>query len=141
MTTPSKETLDRLIREYKGQHVGTGYKDVIVSRENYKCFARALIESGFYIEYISWWEYRESLDEPNTYGFGGPHSQYYPGWFAETCTDLDEIHNSKDPLAAIIEIVENKSLGEYNGIHISFMKTKSLTPAFWFKVDKNWKSS
>lgn len=140
MNSISKETLDRLLNEFKGQPVGYGYLDIIVSRENYKDFAKALIENGFHIQYISWWEYRENLDEPNTYGFGGPHSQYYPGWFAETCTDLDKVDDSKDPLAAIIEIVENKNLGEYDGIQVNFMMTKSLTPAFWLNVDKSWKS-
>jgi hypothetical protein len=40
----------------------------------------------------------------------------------------------------VIEIVEGKVLGEFDGEQVSFKKTKSLTPAFWLKVDESWKS-
>ena len=140
MTTLNKERLDELLEQYKGQPVGAGYIDIIVSREDYKPFAKAIIENGFLIEAISWWEYLENIDDPNTYGMGGPRSKFYPGWFAETCTDLDEVPKSNDALAVVIEIVETKILGEHDGMQVSFKKTKSLTPGFWLNVDENWKS-
>lgn len=140
MTKPTKAELDGLLEEYKAQPVGDGYIDIIVSRENYRSFAKAIIESGFFIEAISWWEYLESIDAPNTYGMGGPRSRFYPGWFAETCTDVDEVPHSNNALATVVEIVEGKVLGEYGGEQVSFEETKSLTPAFWLQVDKNWKS-
>jgi hypothetical protein len=135
-----KIKLDALLEEYKAQPVGDGYIDIIVSRANYLPFANALLESGFIIEAISWWEYLESIDLPNTYGMGGPASKYYPGWFAEACTDLDTIPVPSDSLSAIIETVEGKVLGEYEGKLVSFKTSHSLTPAFWLKVDESWKS-
>ncbi|MBQ25082.1 hypothetical protein [Alcanivorax sp.] len=140
MTISNKARLDGLLEEYKAQPVGDGYIDIIVSRENYRSFAKAIIESRFLIEAISWWEYLESIDAPNTYGMGGPRSRFYPGWFAETCTDVDDVPHSNNALAAVVEIVEGKVLGEYGGEQLSFKETKSLTPAFWLKVDEGWKS-
>ena len=140
MTISNKARLDGLLEEYKAQPVGDGYIDIIVSRENYRSFAKAIIESGFVIEAISWWEYLESIDAPNTYGMGGPRSRFYPGWFAETCTDVGDVLHSNNALATVVEIVESKVLGEYGGVHVSFKETKSLTPAYWLKVDENWKS-
>ncbi|MFC3700005.1 hypothetical protein ACFOND_00010 [Reinekea marina] len=135
-----KVRLDGLLEEYKAQPVGDGYIDIIVSREKYHSFAKAIIESGILIEAISWWEYIENVNAPNTYGMGGPCSRFYQGWFAETCTDVDEVPHSTNSLAAIAEMVEGKVLGEHDGEEVSFKKIKSLTPAFWLKVDKSWKS-
>jgi len=140
VTIPTKARLDELLEEYKAQPVGNGYIDIIVSRDNYRSLAKALIESGFTIEAISWWEYLENIDSPNSYGMGGPRSQFYSGWFAEACADTDDVPHSSNTLAAVIEIVEGKVLGEFDGEQVSFRKTKSLTPAFWLKVDESWKS-
>ncbi len=137
---PNKTRLDELLEEYKAQPVGNGYIDIIVSRENYRSFAKALIDSGFIIEAISWWEYLENIDAPNSYGMGGPRSRFYSGWFAETCTDTDDVRHSNNTLAAVVEIVEGKVLGEFDGEQVSFKKTKSLTPAFWLNVDESWES-
>jgi len=140
VTDGSKEILDDLLDKYKAQPVGSGYIDIIVSRENYQAFAKAILESGFVIEAISWWEYLEDMDQPNTYGMGGPASKFYDGWFAETCTKIDEVPSSTDVLNQIIELVEGKELGEYEGHLVSFKNTNSLTPAFWLKVDESWKN-
>ena len=140
MIVGSKEYLDELLDEHKAQAVGSGYIDIIVSRENYQEFAKALLESGFVIEAISWWEYIESRDQPNTYGMGGPASKFYDGWFAETCTEVDEVPLSNDVLEQIIALVEDKVLGDYDGHLLSFKNTSSLTPAFWLKVDESWKN-
>jgi hypothetical protein len=137
---PNKTRLDELLEEYKAQPVGNGYIDIIVSRANYRPFSKALIENGFTIEAISWWEYLENTDSPNSYGMGGPRSKFYPGWFAETCADTDDVPHSSNTLATVIEIVEGKVLGVFDGEQVSFKKTKSLTPAFWLKVDESWKS-
>ena len=135
-----KDGLDRIIKEFKGQPVGDGYIDIIVLRQYYKPFAEVLINNGFLIEAISWWEYIDSVDTPHAYGMGGPRSKYYPGWFSEVSSELDELPPANDVLAAIFEIIENKALGEYGGKRITFKGTKSLTPAFWLKVDEKWKS-
>ncbi|MBT2788255.1 MULTISPECIES: hypothetical protein [unclassified Halomonas] len=141
MPNQDKISLDALLDEYKAQPVGDGYIDIIVSRENYRPFASALIKNGFIVEAISWWEYLESTNQPSTYGMGGPTSKYYPGWFAETCTDLDTIPVPSDSLSTIIEVVEGKVLGEYDGHLVSFETSHSLTPAFWLNVDENWKNT
>ena len=141
MTIPNKARLDGLLEEYKAQPVGDGYIDIIVSRENYRPFAKALIESGFLIEAVSWWEYLENTDTPTSYGMGGPRSRFYPVWFAEIYTDIDDVPHTSNVFAAVVEIVEGKVLGEYGGEQVSFKKTKSLTPAFWLKVDESWKST
>jgi hypothetical protein len=137
-----KAVLDHLLLRYKAQPVGSGYIDVIVMRENYKSFAKELIKVGFDIDAVSWWEYIDDTEKPNSYGYGGPRSHFYPGWFAETCTDTDEIPNVETPegkLAAVIDVVENKVLGEYGKNIITYKTCPSLTPAFWLKVDEEWK--
>lgn len=138
MTNHSQEALDGLLEEFKAQPVGEGYIDIIVSRESYQSLAKALIENGYVIEAISWWEHIVSADQPRLYGMGGPRSTYYSGWFAEICIDLDELPAVGDMLSCVIDIVENKVLGEGDGKLVTFKNTKSLTPAFWLKEDERW---
>lgn len=140
ITSLNKEKLDSILEEYKAQPVGDGYIDIIISRENYKPFARMLIENGLFIEAISWWEYMDDPEKLNTYGMGGSRSKFYTGWFAEVGGNLDKIPESNDALTTIIEIIENKVLGEYNGKYVSFHNTKSLIPAFWLSIDESWKN-
>lgn len=136
-----KAILDTLLVSYKAQPVGTGYIDIIVMRENFEPLAKELIENGFDIEAISWWEYIDELEKPNTYGRGGPRRHFYPGWFAETCTELDEVPDAgseEQKLATVKDIIENKILGEYGEKVIGYRSCSTLTPAFWLKID--WKN-
>ncbi len=138
-----KAVLDNLLFRYKAQPVGSGYIDIIVMRENFEPFAKELIENGFDIDAISWWEYVDDIGKSNSYGYGGPRSLFYPGWFAETCTETDEVPNVENPegkLAVVINIVENKVLGEYGEKIITYKNCSSLTPAFWLRVDEEWKN-
>lgn len=138
-----KAVLDNLLVKHKAQPVGSGYIDIIVMRENYKDFAKDLIGNGFRIYAISWWEYVDKVGKSNTYGMGGPRSRFYDGWFAETCMDIDKLpieDHSKNKLSIVIDLVENKVLGEIDGKLISYKNCLSLTPAFWIKVNKNWKN-
>jgi hypothetical protein len=143
MKIPSKEDLDLLLDKYKAQPVGHGYIDIIVSRDNYKEFAKALIYGGFRIDAVSWWEYLPSHDMETTYGMGGPRSLFYSGWFAETSTELDDIvftGNPESNLNVVINLVENKVLGIGYEKKISYQETPTLTPAFWLKVDESWRN-
>jgi hypothetical protein len=138
-----KITLDSLLAKYKAQPVGYGYIDVIVMRENYKDFAKELIANGFEISAISWWEYVDSVGKPSSYGMGGPSSWFYSGWFAEVGIDIDDLPTkdvSKNKLSIIVDVVENKVLGEIDGNLINYKNSPSLMPAFWIKVNKDWKN-
>ena len=138
-----KAILDNLLLRYKAQPVGSGYIDIIVMRESFESFAEELIENGFDIDAISWWEYIDDIENLNSYGYGGPRSLFYPGWFAETCTETDDVPDAGNPeekLAAVKDIVENKVLGEHGEKIISYKSCSTLTPAFWLKVDGKWKN-
>ena len=144
MKQSSKDDLDRLLEEYKAQAVGSGYIDIIVSRSNYRSFAKALIDHGFQIDAVSWWEYLADTNMRNSYGMGGPTSRFYPGWFSEVGGDIDEIQNSGDAegdLNAVVSLVETKVLGVYDGKLIGFQETSSLTPSFWLGVDESWRNA
>ena len=143
MDESRKGKLDQLLEAHKAQPVGTGYIDVIVQRDNYRALAHDLLTNDFEIEAISWWEYIEDSNQPPSYAIGGPKSRFYEGWFAETCTDLDELSttgSATSALAQVVATIENKVLGEYAGKLVSFKATRSLTPAFWLKVDEAWRN-
>ena len=113
MKNNSKIILDNLLNKHKAQPVGNGYIDIIVSRSNYKELASELIENDFLINAISWWEYVSNPEGSNTYGMGGPFSIFYEGWFAET-GEIDECSENRIGfLEQIIELVENKELGDF----------------------------
>jgi hypothetical protein len=76
----NKIKLDEIIEKHKAQPVGHGYIDIIVIRDNYKDFISDLVNNGFTIESISWWEWC-SEGNKNEFGLGGPKSHYYNGWF------------------------------------------------------------
>lgn len=136
----NKENLDYLLSKYKAQPVGSGYIDIIVVRSKYQSFAKELIENGFRICAISWWEYLDVLGEKNTYGMGGPKSKFYSGSFHEVAEELDKLPDNPTNLQSVIDTVENKDLGNYLGKQITYKDTVSVTPAFWLDVDKNWKN-
>ena len=137
-----KEHLDRILKSHKAQPVGSGYIDVIVKRDNYKSLIRKLIEAGFYIESITWWEWIED-NKNSKYGLGGPESEYYNGWFAELAIKVDNVDLSKkhpqDSIKQLIEFIESKSI-VYPNEKINFSQSEWLTPALWLKVPSHWEN-
>ncbi len=135
-----KARLDALLEEFKAQPVGWGYIDIIVLRDHYKAFAKAVIAAGFMIESISWWEHMPDERSHPKFGMGGPRSRFYEGWFAEA-GEIDDVLHKADPeenYQAVIEIVENQVISRYDGQHFTYRDTPSLTPAFWLDVDESW---
>ena len=135
-----KEKLDKILNDYKVQPVGKGYIDLIVSRELYKQFVRELIENGFMIKSVSWWEWCADNDDCK-YGLGGPLSKFDKGWFAELPIDVDEIELSDlipdKAIANVINLIDSKSI-QYPDEMISFNESNWLTPAIWLDVPDNW---
>ncbi len=131
-----KEKLDSLIKLYKAQPVGNGYIDIIVSRDYYKDFVRELINNGFVITSISWWEYCNDLMSKSKYGLGGPPSKFFDGWFSELCEDIDDVDTNE--IDAIYNKIENKTLVYSDMDIISFKNNDFLTPAFWLDIPDTW---
>jgi hypothetical protein len=135
-----KEKLDKILNDYKVQPVGKGYIDLIVSRELYKQFVRELIENGFMIKSVSWWEWCADNDDCK-YGLGGPESNFDKGWFAELPIDVDDIELSDltpdKAIANVINLIDSKSI-QYPDEMISFNESNWLTPAIWLDVPDNW---
>lgn len=138
-----KEKLDKIIEHHKAQPVGYGYIDIIVLRDNYKDFISDLVNNGFTVKCLSWWEWCPDGNE-SEYGLGGPESNFYKGWFSELSIDVDDLKLSaemdKNELAEeIINRIETKQISFPNEI-ITFRLNKWLTPAFWLDVPKNWRN-
>ena len=135
-----KEKLDKILNDYKVQPVGNGYIDLIVSRELYKQFVRELIENGFIIKSVSWWEWCSDNDDCK-YGLGGPESNFYKGWFAELPIDVDDIELSDltpdNAIDNVINLIDSKRI-QYPDEMISFNESNWLTPAIWLDVPDNW---
>jgi hypothetical protein len=138
----NKEHLDRILENHKAQPVGIGYIDIIVKRDNYRLFIQDLIESGFEIESVSWWEWCEGENECN-YGLGGPKSNYYNGWFAEIPTKVDDLKleelNKEESIKKVVNLIESKSIG-FSDETVQFKKSDWLTPAIWLGVPDHWKN-
>ncbi len=139
----NKETLDQIIKSFKAQPVGNGYIDIIVLRENYKQFITDLIENGFVIKSISWWELCEGNKEGN-FGLGGPKSHYFDCWFSELSIDVDDIEldekmTIENQAKFIIDRVEAKTIIFQNEI-IAFKKISWLTPAIWLDIPNSWRN-
>lgn len=135
-----KEKLDKILNDYKVQPVGNGYIDLIVSRDLCKQFIQELIENGFVIKSVSWWEWCANKDDCK-YGFGGPKSKFYRGWFAELPIDVDDIELSdlttEKAIENVINLIDSKSI-QYPDEIISFNESNWLTPAIWLDVPDNW---
>ncbi len=143
MNLEDKKLLDSLMVKYKAQSVGSGYLEIITKRENYRDFIDAVLENGFKITRVSWWEYCETMETRNNYGMGGPRSKFYTGWFSELCMDWDNIAspNNLDAMKhEITKTIENKTIEIYNGEVITYRDCLSLTPAFEIKVPDTWKN-
>ena len=138
-----KIKLDEILEKNKAQPVGYGYIDIIVSRDNYKVFISDLVENGFNIECISWWEWCPNRKE-NEYGLGGPESNYYEGCFSELPIDVDEIKSvdgikTEDLILEIINRIEEKTV-LFTDEKVTFKQNKWLTPAIWIDVPDYWRN-
>jgi sulfur carrier protein ThiS len=131
-----QKKLNEIILKCKAQPVGNGYIDIIVSRIYYKQFITEIIESGFIIEAISWWEFSDTINK-SKYGMGGPKSRYYDGWFSEIPVSLDEITIQENE--KIQAVIENKKI-QFQNETIAFDKNRSIVPGFWIQVPDEWKS-
>lgn len=135
-----KEKLDEIIEKHKAQPVGNGYIDIIVSRDNYKNFVSDLVNNGFTVESISWWEWCPGK-KGNEYGLGGPKSQFYDGWFSELSIDLDDIKldyekKSENIIEDIINRIETKTIFFPNET-LTFKQNNWLTAAIWLDVPED----
>lgn len=142
----TKDQLDQLLQRLKGQPVGSGYFDIIVHRDHFAEFVTLVLTAGFSINDITWWEYLPTKDQKSTFGYGGPPSKYYPGWFAELCYGDDDLiaenavaHTAADA-PRIIQRVKDKVLKYPNDIILSFDTHLWLTPAFTLEVPNGWQS-
>ncbi|MEP7196509.1 MAG: hypothetical protein ABI851_08315 [Saprospiraceae bacterium] len=139
----NKEKLDKIIEMHKAQPVGHGYIDIIVSRTNYKLFIKDLIENGFRIESISWWEWCLNKKE-SKFGLGGPESYYYDGWFSELPIDVDDLKQKGDIhyenlIGEITCRIEEKTTCFTDEI-VTFSQSNWLTPAIWLDVPDDWRN-
>lgn len=136
-----KSKLDEILEKHKAQPAGHGYIDIIVCRDNYKDFITDIVNNGFKIEGISWWEWCPGK-KGNEYGLGGPKSIYYNGWFSEISTDVDDIIVSTDTtdenaISEIVERIEKKTLS-FSKETVTFNKSNWLIPAIWLDVPDDW---
>jgi hypothetical protein len=102
-----------------------------------------MINSGFKIKSISWWEWCAEKKE-NEYGLGGPESIYYNGWFSEIPTDIDDIIVStgvtnENIISKIVKCIETKTIS-FSDETVTFTKSNWLTPAIWLDVPDDWRN-
>lgn len=138
-----KRRLDEILEEHKAQPVGHGYIDIIVNRETYKSFIADLIQNGYKIKSISWWEWCP-CEKESDYGLGGPKSRYYDGWFSELTIGVDDIvlperMKVENQIEEITKRIETKSIS-FQGETVTFTQDDWLTPAIWLDVPDVWKN-
>jgi hypothetical protein len=138
-----KIKLDEIVEKHKAQPVGHGYIDIVVSRNNCKDFVSDLIENGFKVESISWWEWCPNGKE-NEYGLGGPKSNYYEGRFSELSIDVDDIKldeeiEAEKLIAEITNRIETKTI-LFQDETVTYKQNNWLTPAIWLDVPDNWRN-
>ena len=138
-----KNRLDILLELHKAQPIGYGYIDIIVLRENYVQFINDLIQNGYLIKSISWWEWCPQGKECE-YGLGGPKSIFHDGWFSELPVDIDDIKidtnlKNEDEFEKIKYLIENKTI-KYPKEIMTFKQNNWLTPAIWLDVPNDWRN-
>jgi hypothetical protein len=137
-----KGKLDEILEKHKAQPVGVGYIDIIVKRDNYEPFICDLIQNGYQIECISWWEWC-SGEKRNNYGLGGPKSRYFDGWFSELSSDVDDVELTnklkEDQIREVLHAIETKSIS-FPAETVSFKQNDWLTPAIWLDVPDDWRN-
>ena len=135
----NKGQLDELLEKHKAQPVGHGYIDIIVNQDNYKSFITDLIQYGYGIKSISWWEWCPG-DKESDYGLGGPKSRYYDGWFSELSIDVDDIEvNEEKQIEEIIKAIETKSIS-FHDETVKFKQNDWLIPGIWLDVPDDWRN-
>ncbi|XDD41679.1 hypothetical protein AB3N58_10235 [Leptospira sp. WS60.C2] len=150
-----KKQLDEILDQFKAQPVGQGYIDIIVKREYIEDFIIKLSSKGFLINALSWWLYLE-LNEFSKYGYGGPKSKFYSGWYSELPHDFDELNNEEIERYLISmdyngisyinqhfsNVIFSKETIQYYDSHILKFETDlNLTPGFWIYTPDNWRNS
>lgn len=96
------------------------------------------MHNGFRLTGITWWQHVAPDANQPRFGFGGPQSHYYCGWFSELCLADDEfISESVDE---IMRSVEDKHIVYADGQEIRFQDDEWLTPALWIDVPDDWKA-
>jgi hypothetical protein len=143
MINVDKEKLDKILEKNKSQPVGSGYIDIIVSRKDYVNFIRDLVENGFDIDCLTWWEWCPS-EQKNKYGLGGPKSKYYNGWYAELPIEPDNFDfsidlDSEERIKEIVNRIDTKTISYPKGI-FTFNKDEWMTPAIWLNVPDDWEN-
>ena len=138
-----KLKLDNIIEKHKAQPVGHGYIDIIVSRDNYSDFIEEIVNSGYKVDSVSWWEHCLDNKTPE-YGLGGPESIFYDGWFAEIPIKMDDIQlsascNEKEKMETIINLIKTKKIS-FGDEKITFQNNQWLTPALWLNVPDEWRN-
>ena len=146
--------LDALVRRFAVSVVGNGYIDIIVTTDRCYDFIKALTETGFLVEALSWWchatdENKKSLGCPH--GYGGPMTE--AGWFSEMSHVIDEVSEvecatldaqcSEGELRrineGIAELIRCKQIGPLtDGSYLKLTPEGCLTPGIWVRVPQSW---
>ena len=133
-----KSLLDRIILRTESQPIGDGYIDIVVCPRNTYEFTSSIINAGFIIDGVSWWEYCKERISEAKYGMGGPKSLYYGGYLAEIpIYDIDHFDENCS-LDFIESVLINKMITNINGT-ISYSQEK-LWPGFWIQTPDSWKN-
>ncbi len=138
-----KAILDTILEKHKAQPVGHGYIDIIVSRDNYKDFVTDLVNTGYKIDSVSWWEWCE-YNKENEYGLGGPESIFYKGPFSEIPINVDDFCFSADTsneniITDVLNKIETKAI-IFSDETVTFKESNWLTPAIWLDVPDDWRN-
>jgi hypothetical protein len=138
----NKDKLDTILERHMAQPVGHGYIDIIVSRDKYESCIKDLIDNGFVIKSVSWWEWCPN-GKVAQYGLGGPRSSFYEGWYSELPIDVDDIEivDQRDVNASenINNLIGTKRI-KFPDETIDFKQSSWLTPALWLDVPDNWRN-
>jgi hypothetical protein len=136
----NKQELDAILEKHRVQPVGNGYIDLIVRRKNLQAFVRDIVDGGYPVQCVTWWEWCPK-NEKNKFGLGGPKSEYFDGWFAELAVHDDntkELYHSSEQLAnKLIDLIESKEMN-YPGLKTTYKEADWLTPALWLEVPDSW---
>ena len=123
-----KNDLDKLIKKYKVQPVGTGYIDCILTFENIFDFINDLSNINIIVYGLTWWCHCKDQNADCPHGMGGPKSEYYDGWFSEMWFPLLEFKCNEQVIEYIKNVSNDKKI------------LKCFVPALWLDVPDNWKN-
>jgi hypothetical protein len=132
-----KNILDNILLQNKAQPVGNGYIDTIINPIFVTSFLKEIINSGFSLEGVSWWEYCKVNIKESKYGKGGVKSIYFDGLLSEIpIIDID--HFEKPNQLEKIELqIKNKEFIDYDQTVMKYSQGL-LWPGFWIIVPKEW---